>query len=166
MARKIYQLKPYLYAVLKTWKGKMAFVQFVLFGSCPLLLYIISGGKGGLSGRVPRLKSETGIDWTFVNDAWPSCSELNMDSEVQSYSRSCRTLETIEYDALMNAFIVNRDALLSETMSCPREVARAGFHLPSTRLLSWPGSGNTWTRHLIQQLTGKLKNVPWIKYSF
>ena len=28
-------------------------------------------------------------------------------------------------------------------------------HLPLTALASYPGSGNTWVRHLIQQLTGK-----------
>ncbi|XP_005095669.2 uncharacterized protein LOC101856414 [Aplysia californica] len=38
--------------------------------------------------------------------------------------------------------------------ACPRDPAIAPYTLPRTGLISFPGSGNTWTRHLIQQLTG------------
>ena len=36
--------------------------------------------------------------------------------------------------------------------------SRSDPPLPPTALASSPGSGNTWVRHLIQQLTGKIAN--------
>ena len=36
-----------------------------------------------------------------------------------------------------------------------RHVSLSRLALPMTGLVSFPGSGNTWVRHLIQQMTGK-----------
>ncbi|KAI0242306.1 WSC domain-containing protein 2 [Lamellibrachia satsuma] len=41
----------------------------------------------------------------------------------------------------------------SQTLVCPK-LHFSRRHLPATALASFPGSGNTWTRHLIQQATG------------
>ncbi|XP_053386775.1 WSCD family member CG9164-like [Mercenaria mercenaria] len=45
-------------------------------------------------------------------------------------------------------------ALKSDTTCIKRNVSLAETPLPMTGLVSFPGSGNTWTRHLIQQMTG------------
>jgi hypothetical protein len=48
----------------------------------------------------------------------------------------------------------------TETGKCTKkEVVLSQTQMPITGLVSFPGSGNTWTRHLIQQMTG-------IKYIF
>lgn len=43
------------------------------------------------------------------------------------------------------------------TVNCtPRAIHLSSKVLPVTGLVSFPGSGNTWTRHLIQQMTGRV----------
>ncbi|KAL5010372.1 hypothetical protein ScPMuIL_012677 [Solemya velum] len=42
-----------------------------------------------------------------------------------------------------------------ENLTCPiRNVSLSDHHLPKIALASFPRSGNSWTRHLLQQLSG------------
>jgi len=45
------------------------------------------------------------------------------------------------------------------TVCRKRTVRLSRTPLPVTGLVSFPGSGNTWVRHLIQQMTGNLKCI-------
>ena len=43
----------------------------------------------------------------------------------------------------------------SENLLCePVELRKSEVSLPVTGLVSYPGAGNTWTRHLLQQVSG------------
>ena len=50
----------------------------------------------------------------------------------------------------------NEQQLPSKTKDC-RPLGYSKISLPLTALASFPGSGNTWVRHLLQQATGKTK---------
>lgn len=60
---------------------------------------------------------------------------------------------TTEYSILKNLDDMTKNPQGS-TSTCPRKLEKANFPIPRTALVSHPGSGNTWTRHLVQQLTG------------
>jgi hypothetical protein len=53
-------------------------------------------------------------------------------------------------------FLTPKQRFLSRRDCAVIHFARAVDHLPIVALASAPGSGNTWLRHLIQQLTGRL----------
>ena len=53
-----------------------------------------------------------------------------------------------------HAFKHRRD-VQRKRKSCMDPVTFATFDLPSTALASFPGSGNTWVRHLLELITGK-----------
>ena len=50
----------------------------------------------------------------------------------------------------------NKQQLQKKTKDC-RPLAYSKTSLPLTALASFPGSGNTWVRHLLQQATGRTK---------
>jgi hypothetical protein len=47
-----------------------------------------------------------------------------------------------------------KDSTMGAENCTKKEVSLSQRQLPVTGLVSFPGSGNTWTRHLIQQMTG------------
>ena len=47
----------------------------------------------------------------------------------------------------------------NETQDSCLQLGYSNDPLPRTALASYPGSGNTWVRHLIQQLTGRSRDT-------
>jgi len=50
--------------------------------------------------------------------------------------------------------VSNSDSKVNTVTKCQKRDLRLADGLPATGLLSFPGSGNTWTRHMLQQITG------------
>ena len=50
--------------------------------------------------------------------------------------------------------VSNSDSKVNTVTKCQTRDLRLADGLPATGLLSFPGSGNTWTRHMLQQITG------------
>lgn len=46
------------------------------------------------------------------------------------------------------------EPLKDDITDCPRSLSRVSPSFPSIALMTFPGSGNTWMRHILQQLTG------------
>lgn len=73
------------------------------------------------------------------------------DSQRFTYACQRELLHKLEHFARYNQTV---PIPTSRNQTCPRQLQRPREPLPLTALLSFPGSGNTWTRHLLQQLTG------------
>lgn len=56
--------------------------------------------------------------------------------------------------------MLERDTYTVNQSRCkPKDVQPSKTQLPPIGLVSFPGSGNTWTRHLIEQMTGNLAHI-------
>jgi hypothetical protein len=85
-----------------------------------------------------------------------SFGKANMSSEITDTSANDVGNLKLDYQAnRRNINIVNSEGNEKENDNCKwKTVALSQTQLPITGLVSFPGSGNTWTRHLIQQMTG------------
>jgi len=66
-----------------------------------------------------------------------------------------------EYEAFSNMDnspvkqrVVNNDLKVDKVTKCKKRDLHLANELPATGLISFPGSGNTWIRHMLQQMTG------------
>ncbi|XP_021353728.1 uncharacterized protein LOC110450501 [Mizuhopecten yessoensis] len=70
----------------------------------------------------------------------------SVETAIQQESKMTQSKENFDYERLQQNF---------RNEACPkRNLTRPNNSIKRTGLLSFPASGNTWTRHLIQQLTG------------
>lgn len=94
-------------------------------------------------------------DWSRTNDARIQClkEQWHVSLFYNNGSISCDPTKCVSFDEATGDFTESKQAPASY-VRCPRYPVSAPFRLPKTGLVSWPGSGNTWMRHILQQLTG------------
>lgn len=80
--------------------------------------------------------------------------------EENSSSTTTVDSDVINSDFDSSSFIttIRNSELQTKTQCKERVLILSNTSLPVTGLVSFPGSGNTWLRHLLQQLTGNILN--------
>lgn len=145
----------------------LAFTLFVVF----LNMKTFGSDQWGKSVKV-QSSGLFLINWSHIDSVGhglnidDACVPCNMSYwyspltfPLKFYNASCDPSTLIEYDGQRKVFFAPKVKSNFGNVSCPRAVALASQSLPRTGLISWPGSGNTWMRHLIQQLTGESINT-------
>ncbi|ELU04553.1 hypothetical protein CAPTEDRAFT_207350 [Capitella teleta] len=82
------------------------------------------------------------------------CASCGATSQAPSSDKEIRQAD----DAVVSHQYLHRRELVGNRSSC-LNVSFSKRDLPSTALASYPGSGNTWTRHIIELLS-VLETVP------
>ncbi|WAR18232.1 hypothetical protein MAR_000070 [Mya arenaria] len=121
--------------MLKRWKvaGNCAILMFLVM---TVLVYMFCLNKGLINYGFKYNQLNTTL--TLINN---DVAEPSAKSDTPTVAQN---ITKAEY---------------SSTQCKHRQVKLSERRLPLTGLLSFPGSGNTWTRHLIQQMTGTV-NIP------
>ena len=81
---------------------------------------------------------------------------LRLCHSVQQKSMENRSAQVVSGDRDKCACdMPNKETLVKKEPKCPLVTPRLSDRpLPITGLISFPGAGNTWTRHLLQQVSG------------
>ena len=103
----------------------IAIIVTVLFGLILLSNYILDGG----SIYTPR------------KNLYYNTTKGYEGKQQRGYKYRYNTTQTNKHENMSNCEI--------------KQPTTSSKRLPVTALVSFPASGNTWTRHLLQQLTGK-----------
>ena len=133
------------------------------------------------TNKTPRYPARPKIDiWKLPRLSHPNVTNYDVNGKAVyernqiffSYPRkaippngTCRAFTDVEIDPYENGGpnrSGNRAGIYEDC--APMHFRSLTRPLPITALASAPGSGNTWVRHLIQQLTGEWSGKKWKEY--